>query len=166
MQRKFILCLFINGNLCLLIFFLYFLTFFLVELLKTQQSIAKTLFTEFFLNYYAGCIKLQNLGGMYFINVHPFSTYPQNFAVLYTLSSLVCMDTLLSTLSSIPEYQKKLRKLFCFVCYLWKSLSLTFLVSESHVRAEKPGWQCLKHNVCGWTYFEHLFGQFFYHGSS
>ena len=32
------------------------------ELLKTQQSIAKTLFKESFLSYCAGCIKLQNLG--------------------------------------------------------------------------------------------------------
>ena len=78
----------------------------MVELLKNQQSIAKTLFKKSFFNYYAGCIKLQNLGGMYFMNVHPLTTYPQNFAVLYTMSSLVCMDTLLRTLSSIPQYQK------------------------------------------------------------
>ena len=60
-----------------------------------------------------------------------------------------------------PIPKNNLRKLFCFVSYLRKNLSLTFLVSKSHVRAHKPGWQFVKHNVCGWTYFEHLLGQFF-----
>ena len=114
MQRKLILCLFRNGGFCLLIFFLYFLTLFMVELLKTQQSIAKILFKESFLSYYAGCIKLQNLGGMYFMNVHPLITYPQNFSVLYTLSSLDCMDTLLRTLSCIPQYLKKIKEIVLF----------------------------------------------------
>ena len=54
-------------------------------------------------------------------------------------------------LSSIPQYQKR-RKFFCFVWYLRKSLSLTFLFSDSHVGADKPGGQCLKHNVWDWTY--------------
>ena len=58
-----------------------------------------------------------------------------------------------------PQIPKNaLKKLFCFVPYLRKSLSLTFLFSESHVRADKSGRQCLKHNVSGWTYFWALVG--------
>ena len=57
-----------------------------------------------------------------------------------------------------PIPKKTLRKLFCFVSYLIKIISLTFLFSESHVRADKPRRQCVKHNVSGWTYFWGLVG--------
>ena len=162
MQRKFILCLFRNGDFCLLIFFSIFLNIVYGWTAQNSAINSKNFVQRIFFELLCRVYKTPKFGGMYFMNVHPLSTYPQNFAVLYTLCSLVCMDTLLRTLSSIPQYQKKkLRKLFCFVSYLRKCLSLAFLVSESHVRADKPGWQCVKHNICGWTYFEHLLGQFF-----
>ena len=53
------------------------------------------------------------------------------------------------TLSSIPQYQTKIQGNCCFVSYLRKSILLTFLFSESHVGADKPGGQYVKHNVCG-----------------
>ena len=52
------------------------------------------------------------------------------------------------TLSAFPQYQKKtLTKLFRFVSYLRKSLSLTFLFSDGHVRGDNPGEKSVKHNV-------------------
>ena len=57
------------------------------------------------------------------------------------------------TLSSIPRIKKTLWKLFCFVSYLRKSLSLTFLFSDSLLR--------VKYNVWGLTYFWALVGTIF-----
>ena len=56
-------------------------------------------------------------------------------------------------LSSIPRIKKTLWKLFCFVSYLRKSLSLTFLFSDSLLR--------VKYNVWGLTYFWALVGTIF-----
>ena len=73
-------------------------------------------------------------------------------------------DDLLSnnvrTLSSIPQYHTKIQGncSVSFPKWFWvrvqlqslrKSISLTFLFSESHVGADKPGAQYVKHNVCG-----------------
>ena len=81
----------------------------------------------------------------------------------------VCLDTLWWHLSQqrahacfLPTVPKKtLRKLFRFVSYLRKSLLLTFLFSDSHVRADNPGGQSVKHNVWGWIYFWALAGIIF-----
>ena len=55
----------------------------------------------------------------------------------------------------------KTKKIVLFVWYLRKSLSLTFLFSDSHVGADKPGGQCLKHNVWDWTYSWAVVGTIF-----
>ena len=52
-----------------------------------------------------------------------------------------------------PYIKKTLWKLFCFVSYLRKSLSLTFLFSDSLLR--------VKYNVWGLTYFWALAGTIF-----
>ena len=118
MQRKFILCLFRNGDFCLLIFFSIFLNIVYGWTAQNSAINSKNFVQRMFFELLCRVYKTPKFGGMYFMNVHPLSTYPQNFAVLYTLSSLVCMDTLLRTLSSIPQYQKKKIKeivLFCFL---------------------------------------------------
>ena len=69
-------------------------------------------------------------------------------------------------LSSIPSNKKKkLRKFYCFVSYLRKSIFLTFLFFDSHVRVDNPGgfwftrWRSA---MSGLEHiFEHLLGQFF-----
>ena len=52
--------------------------------------------------------------------------------------------------------------MFRFASYLRKILLLTFLFSESHVRADNPGGQSVKHDVWGWAYFWALVGTIFF----
>ena len=81
----------------------------------------------------------------------------------------VCLDTLLMTpfptmcvrFLPSPSTKKTLRKLFRFVSYRRKSLLLTFLFSDSHVRADNPGGQSVKHNVWGWICFWAIAGTIF-----
>ena len=64
-----------------------------------------------------------------------------------------CVCLLLQPPPSPPYIKKTLWKLFCFVSYLRKSLSLTFLFSDSLLR--------VKYNVWGLTYFWALAGTIF-----
>ena len=104
------------------------------------------------------------------ITVHPWSTCPQNIGVLYTMSLQFAWIPFWWLLSKQRAYaffhptvsKKPLRKLFRFVSYLRKNLLLTFLFSNSHIRADNPGRQSVKRNVWGWTYFWALVGTIFF----
>ena len=157
MQRKFILCPFRNGNFCLL-----FISAFLNSVygwtaqnsvISSKNFVQRIFFELLYRVYKISKFLGQTLYECPSIKYAPLEFLHHVFSVrldtfLMTPLPTTCVRFLLS-----PRIKKALWKLFCFVSYLRKSLSLTFLFSDSLLR--------VKYNVWGLAYFWALAGTIF-----
>ena len=157
MQRKLILCPFGNGNFCLL-----FISAFLNSVYgwTAQNSVinSKNFVQRIFFELLYRVYKISKFLGQTLYECPSIKYAPLEFlhhvpsvgldTFLMTPLPTTCVRFLLS-----PRIKKTLWKLFSFVSYLRKSLSLTFLFSDGLLR--------VKYNVWGLTYFWALVGKIF-----
>ena len=154
MKRKFILCPFRNGY-----FWLLFICTFLNSadgwtaqnsVINSKNFVQRISFellhrvykTPKFLGYILyECPSIKYVPSKFWSFIHPLLSDCLD-TPLMTPFPTTCVRFLLSL-----RIKNTLWKLFCFVSYQRKSLSLTFLFSDSLVRADNPVGQSMKHNI-------------------
>ena len=154
MKRKFILCPFRNGYFCLLITCIILNSAYgwtaqnsVINSKNFVQRISFELLhrvykTPKFLGYILyECPSIKYVPSKFWSFIHPLLSVCLD-TPLMTPFPTTCVRFLLSL-----HTKNTLWKLFCFVSYLRKSLSLTFLFSDSLVRADNPVGQSMKHNI-------------------
>ena len=169
MQRKFILCPFRNGDFCLLIISVFLNSVYAITAQKSvinSKNLVQRIFFELLYRVYKTpkflgyvlyeCPSIKYVPSECWDFIHP--TLQFTWIPFWWPLSQQCAVRFLPS----PSAKKKtLKKLFRFIYHLWKSLLLNVLFSDSHVRADNPGGQCVKDNVGVKHIFEHLLGQFF-----
>ena len=167
MQRKFILCTFRNGDFCLL-----FISIFLKSAYRwtAQNSIINSknflqrIFFELLNRVYKTprfwryvlyeCPSIRPAPSKFWSFIHP--PPPSQFA-WYRFDDPFPNNV--RTFSSIPQHQKKNFKEIVLFCFLPEKRSF---VDIAVFWQSRKSWQCVKHNIWGWTYFWVVVGTIFF----
>ena len=167
MHRKLIICQFRNGDFGLLFISIFFNNVYgwtAQNSVFNSRNFAQRIFFELLYRVY----KSPKLLGYVLFEGPSMKYVPSKFWVLYTLYTLAWIP-FWWTLSQKRAYafliqstKKILRRLFSLVPYLRKGFSLTFFFYDSHVKADNPRGQCVKHNI----FLSTCWDNFFYHHSN